>query len=1259
MHTRSTLFISLLLLVFTRTEAQQTEIAAIQPAIFSALEWRCIGPHRGGRTVGAVGVPQQPGTFYIGVNNGGVWKSTDYGRIWSPIFDDQPTGSIGDVAVAPSDPNILYVASGEGIQRPDLSVGNGVYRSADGGKSWVNTGLSNGLQIGGLAIDPTDPDRVFAAVLGHPYGPNTERGVFRTKNGGKTWEKVKFIDQNSGAIQVAIDPQNPQIVYADFYASRLAPWENGKWQGAGSGLWKSIDGGNTWAPLIKGLPTPAQGLGRIGFCICPSLPSRLYATVDCVEDPEFTGQYGGIYRSDDAGTTWYRTNADPRLWGRGDDFAEIKADPINPDVLYSANVVAWKSTDGGNTWQPFRGAPGGDDYHRLWINPKDPNIILIASDQGAIVTVNGGQTFSSWYNQPTAQFYHVSTDNAFPYNVYGGQQESGSVCISSRGNDGQITFREWHAVGVDEYGYIAPDPLDPNIVYGGRITRHDKRTGQTQNIKPEAIRSGQYRFIRTAPVLFSPVDPQTLYFAGNVLFKTKNGGNSWDVISPDLTRQVWEIPACVGIFSPEAEKTNRKRGVIYAVAPSQQDTNTIWAGTDDGLIHITRNGGKKWTNITPPAVTDWSKVSQLDAGHFDNNTCYAAINRIRLDDLRPLIFRTHDGGKSWQKITDGLPANEPINTVREDPYQKGLLFAGSENAVYVSFDDGDHWQSLRLNMPATSIRDLVVKNDDIVVGTHGRSFWILDNITPLRQTAADRNANTAVAETRLFKPQDAIRVRWNMNTDTPLPQEEPAGQNPPDGAMIDYVLNGDTRQISLEILDSKGQVVRQYASDDMAPDISYVNIPLYWIRPFQLLSGKKGAHRFCWDMRYNPIYQEGFSFPIAAVFGQTAPEPSAPFAVPGTYTARLTADGKTYEQTFNVTIDPRVTTSPEDLQRQHDLSLRCYRLCAATRQSNLDIQSVLSYKTGAGNTKKTEKANRLLAEFQTMAAALQQSKPNLKTLSGQLFGLMQQLQECDRRPTAQLVVAVERISAAADSLLQRWQYLKDQKMPAVNAALSNAKQRSILTAMATDHTLGMTHPDTADDTWKPLFDATLTNATFPKGIWEFTPAGELTATEDQCIFSREKYRNFVLDLEFKTAEGTNSGVIVHCSNTDNWIPNSVEIQIADDYSEEWRKADPTWQCGAIFGHLASAKKAVKQPGEWNHYTITCINRQIWVVLNGEPVNHMDMGLWLSGSRNPDGTSIPSWLSKPFATLPLDGHIGLQGKHAGAPIWFRNMRIKAL
>ncbi len=873
MRARQILPLSFLLLILSQLNAQQNTI----PPVFSALEWRCIGPHRGGRTVGAVGVPQQPGTFYIGVNNGGVWKSTDYGRVWTPIFDDQPTGSIGDVAVAPSDPKVLYVASGEGLQRPDLSVGDGVYRSGDGGKTWTNTGLREGLQIGGLAIDPTNPDRVFAAVLGHPYGANTERGVYRTKNGGKTWEKVKYIDENTGAVQVTIDPKNPQIVYADFWANRLAPWENGEWKGPGSGLWKSSDGGESWTQLTKGLPTPAQGLGRIGFCICPSLPSRLYATVDCGEGNENGEKYSGIYRSDDAGANWYRTNPDARIWGRGSDFAEIKADPKNPDIVYSANVVTWKSSDGAKTWQAFRGAPGGDDYHRIWINPNDPNIILLASDQGAIITVNGGQTFSSWYNQPTAQFYHVSTDNAFPYNVYGGQQESGSVCITSRGNDGQITFREWHPVAVEEYGYVAPDPLDPNIIYGGKITKYDKRTGQSQNIRPEAVRSGKYRFIRTAPVLFSPVDPRCLYFAGNVLFKTKNGGHSWDVISPDLTRESWEVPANVGVYDAEAESSKRRRGVIYAVAPSQQDTNTIWAGTDDGLLHITRNGGRNWINITPSAVTDWSKVSQLDAGHFDNNTCYAAINRIRLDDLRPHILRTHDGGKSWQEITAGIPENEPINTVREDPLRKGLLFAGSENAVYVSFDDGDHWQSLRLNMPATSIRDLVVKDDDLVVGTHGRSFWILDNITPLRSSPKVGMQRGELPKIILHKPQVAYRVRWNMNTDTPIPQEEPAGQNPPDGAMIDYVLGEDVQNIQLQILDNQGVVVHTYRSDDRAPEVSAVNIPLYWIRPFQVLSGKKGAHRFCWDMRYDPLNEGGASFPIAAVYGQTAPAPSAPF----------------------------------------------------------------------------------------------------------------------------------------------------------------------------------------------------------------------------------------------------------------------------------------------------------------------------------------------------------------------------------------------
>lgn len=1231
-------------LFFVQNLAAQT----VNPGYFSMLQWRCIGPHRGGRTVGAVGVPSQPNVFYIGVNNGGVWKTNDYGRTWQPIFDDQPTGSVGDVAVSPSNPDVLYVATGEGIQRPDLSVGDGVYKSIDGGKTWKNTGLNDGLQIGGLAIDPQNPDRVFAAVLGHPYGPNAERGLFRSLNGGKSWEKVKFIDENTGAIQVEIDPTNPNVVYADLFASRLAPWENGEWQGPGSGLWKSTDGGDTWRQLKNGLPTPVEGLGRIGFCICRSMPSRLYATVDCGEGSENGEKHGGIYRSDDAGETWYKTNPDPRLWGRGDDFAEIRADPKNPDIVYSANVVTWKSTDGGKTWQAFRGAPGGDDYHRIWINPGNPDIILLASDQGAIVTVNGGQTFSSWYNQPTAQFYHVSTDNAFPYNVYGGQQESGSVGISSRGNDGGITFREWHPVGAEEYGYVAADPLDPNIIYGGKITKYDKRTGQTQNIRPEAVRSGKYRFIRTAPVLFSPLDPHTLFFAGNVLFKTQNGGHSWEVISPDLARETWEVPPCVGVFSPDAEKTKRRRGVIYAVAPSPLDSNLIWAGTDDGLLWVTQDGGRNWANITPPQVTDWSKVSQLDASHFDKNVCYAAINRIRLDDLRPHILRTRDGGKSWQEITAGIPDNEPINTIREDPKQPGLLFAGSERAVYVSFDDGAHWQSLRLNMPATSIRDLVIKDDDIVVGTHGRSFWILDNITPLRAVAEFGMQNAELPGVTLFKPQTACRVRWNMNTDTPLPQEEPAGQNPPDGAVIDYFLKETAQDIRLEVLDEQGSVIRTYRTDDAAPDVSGVNIPLYWVRPYQVLSGEKGAHRFCWDMRYDPLPGAGVSFPISATFGNTAPEPTAPFVMPGMFKVRLVINGKNHEQPLEVKMDPRVKTAREDLQRQHDLSLRCYQNRSSLSKNVREIEADRALVADAS----PKAQGKSLSDFQSFDQRLSAISGKLQALENRFAILFGILQEADMPPTTQSISAVEALESESQPLLKDCRQLLQS-----NERLLKTAEK--ITGAAAPFQLPKSHPVTTGADWQPLFSPDLSNADFPTGVWGIDKNGELTATQDQCIFTQKQYKNYVLDLEFKTADGTNSGVIVHCSDTQNWIPNSVEIQIADDYSHEWGKADPTWQCAAIFGHLAASKRTVKKPGEWNRYTITCLERQIWVVLNGELVTHMDMSRWLSGSKNPDGSTIPPWLPKPFATLPLEGHIGLQGKHAGAPIWFRNMKIRAL
>jgi photosystem II stability/assembly factor-like uncharacterized protein len=1052
-HTRKLL--TFLLFLFSSQFIYGQKITK-DPSVSDGLKWRMIGPHRGGRTVGAVGVPQQPNVFYIGVNNGGVWKTTDYGRTWNPIFDDQPTGSVGDVAVAPSNPNVLYVASGEGIQRPDLSVGDGIYKSTDGGKSWINTGLKDGQQIGGLAIDPNNENRVFAAVLGHPYGANAERGVFRTLNGGKTWEKVLYFDENTGAVQVAIDPKNPQIIYADMWAGRLGPWENGAWSGDKSGLFKSVDGGKNWKKLEKGLPTTAQGLSRIGFTIAPSNPNRLYATV------EAPPQYGGVFRSDDAGESWTKLSDDVRYYGRGTDFAEIKVDPKNADIVYTANVVVWKSVDGGKSFNAFRGAPGGDDYHRIWINPDNTNVILIASDQGAIITVNGGETFSSWYNQPTAQFYHVSTDNAFPYNVYGGQQESGSVGIASRGNDGQITFHDWHPVGVEEYGYVAPDPLDPNIIYGGKISKFDKRTGQVQNIAPEAVRSGKYRFIRTAPVVFSPVDNKTLFFAGNVLFKTRNGGNSWDIISPDLTRETMtNIPQNIGIYQNADMKKMPRRGVIYTVSPSPLDSNIIWIGTDDGLIQSTVNGGSTWQNITPLSVTEWAKVSIIEASHFDKNTAYAAINKIRLDDPKPLILRTKDGGKTWKEIVLGLP-NDPINTVKEDPNKPGLLFAGSERAVYVSLNDGENWQSLRLNMPATSIRDLVIKDDDLVIGTHGRSFWILDDITPLRQmdpsvylpflginsvsypdfkwtmnttekaVNAPNNVELNVNKTTLFAPQTALRVRWNMWTDTPLPQEEPAGQNPPDGAILDYFLTKSAKEVVLEIYDNRNKLVRRLSSKDAPYEIPAVNIPFYWIRPQQILSNEAGFHRFLWDLHYKPLDVPP-AYPISATYQNTAPDPTSPWVMTGDFTVKLVVDGKTYEKPLTIKLDPRVKTAWEDVKLQHDISMNCYK---NRQQIALMLQTIKSFRETIAATAANANQQKatLLTDLDKQLTELEKgdSPTNLVRLDAAFTALFNTVHDTDMSPTSQAIAASRDLSAKFDGLLTQWVVLNRAILKAVD-----------------------------------------------------------------------------------------------------------------------------------------------------------------------------------------------------------------------------------
>ena len=858
--------------------------------------------------------------------NGGVFKSIDYGRTWQPIFDDQPTASIGAIAVAPSNPNVVYVGSGEGLHRPDLSVGDGVYKSTDAGKTWTHLGLGDGQQIPQLAVDPKNADRVFVAVAGHPYGPNEERGIYRSIDGGKTFEKVLYRDENVGASDVQIDPSNPQIVYAALWESREGPWENGVFNGNGGGIFKSVDGGKTWRQLTKGLP---DNIVQANLAIALSAPKTLFAAVR-------TKTIAKLYRSDDGGETWRGTTDDPRpgLGIGGGDLPVVRFDPKNPQIVYSASIVCWKSTDGGKTWDGWRGAPGGDDYQNIWINPNNPDIILLGSDQGAIVTVNGGKSWSSWYNQPTAQLYHVSADNSFPYRLYSGQQESGSVGIKSRGDDGEITFRDWRPVAAEEYGYVVADPLDPDIIIGGKLTRFDRRTGQAQNILPVPVQTEDFRMLRTEPVVFSPLDPHLLFFAGNTLWQTRDRGDHWEKISPDLSRPNYELPASIGKYKEDAAKQAHRRGVIYTVAPSPLDANRIWCGTDDGLIHLTTNGGKTWSDVTPPSISAWQKISLIEPGHFDANTAYASVNTLRMDDLRPHIFATHDSGQTWTEIVNGIPAGQIINAVREDPERKGLLFAGAEKGVYVSFDDGANWESLRLNLPATSVRDLIVKGDDLLVATHGRGFWILDNITPLRQlNQAAATLRTAKRLQRfgrcLFKPQKALRVRANLNTDTPLPPDEPAGENPPDGAMIDYFLSKDaSAPVTIEIKDAKGQLVRKYSSADKPVDAhpKRLRIPSYWIRPPQSVSTKPGMHRFLWDVHYTPAPKAEPEFPISATYRNTAPQATSPWVAPGDYTVTLTVDGKTFTQPLTVAMDPRVKASVADLQEQFDLSWRLYQL---------------------------------------------------------------------------------------------------------------------------------------------------------------------------------------------------------------------------------------------------------------------------------------------------------------------------------------------
>jgi photosystem II stability/assembly factor-like uncharacterized protein len=1023
------------LLLFAITESRAADFDSI-------LRWRNVGPYRGGRTRAICGVPSQPNVFYMAPVNGGVFKSIDYGRTWQPIFDDQPTASIGAIAVTPSNPNVIYVGSGEGLHRPDLSVGDGVYKSTDAGKTWTHLGLRDGQQIAQLVADPKNPDRVFVAVAGHPYGPNEERGVYRSLDGGKTFEKVLYRDENVGASDVQIDPSNPQVVYAALWESREGPWENGVFNGDGGGIFKSTDAGKTWRQLTKGLP---GNIVQANIAIAPSAPKTLFAAVR-------TKTIAKLYRSDDAGETWRGTTDDPRpgLGIGGGDLPVVRFDPKNPQIVYSASVVCWKSTDGGKTWDGWRGAPGGDDYQNVWINPNNSDIILLGSDQGAIVTVNGGKSWSSWYNQPTAQLYHVSADNGFPYRLYSGQQESGSVGIKSRGDEGEITFRDWKPVAAEEYGYVVADPLDPDIIVGGKLTRFDRRTGQAQNILPVPVQTEDFRILRTEPVVFSPLDPHLLFFAGNTLWQTRDRGDHWEKISPDLSRPNYELPASIGKYKEDATKQAHRRGVIYTVAPSPLDANRIWCGTDDGLIHLTTDGGKTWTNVTPPGFSAWQKVSLIEAGHFDSNTAYAAVNTIRIDDLRPHIFATHDSGKTWTEIANGIPAGQIVNAVREDPKRKGFLFAGTEKGVYVSFDYGANWESLRLNLPASSVRDLIVKNDDLVVATHGRGFWILDNITPLRQFNRDQR------EDLLFKPQTALRVRANLNTDTPLPPDEPAGENPPDGAIIDYFLSKDaSAPVTIEVKDRKGQSVRKYSSADAPVEANpkRLKIPTYWIRPLQLLSTKAGVHRFLWDMHYTPIRDVAPEFPISATYRNTAPEATSPWAAPGDYTVMLTVDDKTFSQPLTVTMDPRVRTSAADLQEQFDLSWQLYQLRLKLAPIGKKFDDVAEQLTKL-RAKAAERAD-VTQKLEAFAQILMKfgpphprpgAPPSLFVLES-TTRLFNDIQGADAAPTAAVKAAVADLQTKVEPMMDAWHKLLEFDLPALNQQLKQAALPEIKTEL--------------------------------------------------------------------------------------------------------------------------------------------------------------------------------------------------------------------
>jgi photosystem II stability/assembly factor-like uncharacterized protein len=1008
--------------------------------LFDGLRWRLIGPFRGGRVVAVAGVAGDSTTFYFGAVNGGIWKTTDAGVVWTPIFDSQRVGSIGALAVAPSDPKTIYAGTGESDIRSDLSSGNGVYKSVDGGRTWAHLGLEDTRQVSRIVIDPQNPSVVYVGALGHAYGPNAERGVYKSIDGGQRWSKVLDQGAEIGISDLAISSGHPQLLFAGTWSTHRPPWSTyAPIDGPGGGLYRSQDGGRTWT-RINGNGLPDGDWGRIGIDVAPD-GNRVYALIQAKK--------AGLYRSDDGGNTWVLENADPRLTSRAWYFNSITIDPQNPDVIYIPNVALYRSDDGGKTISIVRGAPGGDDYHQIWIDPKRSSSMVLGTDQGTTISLDHGQTWSTWYNQPTAQVYHVITDNQFPYVVYGTQQDSGSAAVFSRTDHGQVTPRDWFPAGPSESGYMALDPNDPDIIYQsgsyGSVARFNRRTGLSQDVTPwpvsvfdSQINQRKYRAPWSPVLVSSPSNPKALYLGTQYVLKTVDGGLHWETISADLTGSAPQG----GSKKPESVPTleNAKLGgygVVCTIAPSALNRDLIWAGSDTGLIHITRDGGKTWRNVTPQGLSAWSKISMIEASHFDSAVAYAAVDRSRLDDGTPYLYRTRDYGASWQRVTDGIEAGAFLRAVREDSQVKGLLFAGTESGIYVSFDDGDRWQSLQLNLPVNSVRDLTIHGDDLVIATHGRSFWILDNLTPLRQAS---EASKAEENAWLYHPAAAVRVDNDAFVGTPLPPEEPTAENPPNGAMIDYFLKSTVGNVKLEIFDARHEIVRSFSSNDKnAGKHAPLPVAERWFPKPEALEKIPGMHRFVWNLSWGSS-----GGPIADEEADLH-NPAGPKMVPGTYEVRLTVDGHSQNQLLEIVMDPRSPATAEVLAQQFHLGRQIFDETLQARRALAESSLVRKQLAEAQQRPTTQNPalKGALAEAQSSLGKILANKensqaPGIEDAYKDLASALRVVEGGDRPAPAQAIAVFRESSQQIEARIGEWTKFKQTRLPEINQQLRQA-----------------------------------------------------------------------------------------------------------------------------------------------------------------------------------------------------------------------------